>query len=144
MFPLRAPEAFQALHLRGENRKVIVGTGIDFVTISRIAPWLEDEKLCRRFFHEEELAEVQSRGAAAPSSLAARFAAKEAFAKALGTGFAGLALKQICVVSEKSGKPSLRVEGSARKAMEAAGAARIHLSLTHEGDLAAAQVILED
>lgn len=123
---------------------MIVGTGIDLVTISRIAPWLENEDLCRRFFHEQELVDVHSRGVEAARSLAARFAAKEAFAKAIGTGFAGLALKQICVVSEPSGKPSLCVEGSARDALEAAGASRIHLSLTHEGDLAAAQVILED
>ena len=123
---------------------MIVGTGIDFVTVSRIAHWLEDDGLCRRFFHEKEMAEVRARGAEAPRSLAARFAAKEAFAKALGTGFSGLALKQIRVENERSGRPLLLVEGRARRSMEEIGARRIHLSLTHEGDLAAAQVILED
>lgn len=123
---------------------MIVGTGIDLVTVSRIAHWLENEQLCRRFFHEKEIAEVKSRGEAAAMSLAARFAAKEAFAKSLGTGFSGLALRHIRVENEVTGRPILIVEESAKAAMERTGAERIHLSLTHEGDLAAAQVILED
>ena len=86
---------------------------------------------------------VRSKGAGAARSLAARFSAKEAFVKALGTGFAGLALREIRVESEKSGRPLLIVEGKALAAMERAGASRVHLSLTHEGNLAAAQVILE-
>lgn len=122
---------------------MIIGTGIDLVDVSRIARWLDDDKLCRRFFHERELSFVRSRGPGAPRSLAARFAAKEAFAKALGTGFDGFALKEIRVEREASGRPLLIVEGRALEAMERSGATRAHLSLTHEGNLAAAQVILE-
>lgn len=122
---------------------MIVGTGIDFVAVSRITHWLENDSLCRRFFHPEELAVIRSRGTEAPRSLAARFAAKEAFAKALGTGFAGLTLKDIRVENMKNGKPVMVLEGTALKAMKLAGAQRVHLSLTHEENLAAAQVILE-
>lgn len=122
---------------------MIIGTGIDFVAVSRITHWLEDDALCRRFFHPDELQIIRSRGAEAPRSLAARFAAKEAFAKALGTGFAGLTLKNIRVENERSGRPKLVLEGSARDAMVRIGARWAHLSLTHEGDLAAAYVLLE-
>jgi len=122
---------------------VIVGTGIDFVAVSRISHWLDDDALCRRFFHPDELKVIRSRGAEAPRSLAARFAAKEAFAKALGTGFAGLTLKDIRVENMSSGRPVMILEGSALKAMKLIGAGKVHLSLTHEENLAAAQVILE-
>jgi holo-[acyl-carrier protein] synthase len=123
---------------------MIAGIGLDFIAVSRIAHWLEDEFLCLRFFHPAEIAEVRSRGAEAPRSLAARFAAKEAFAKAVGTGFSGLVLKDIRVENDGNGKPVLILEGSAAAAMKRTGATRAHLSLTHDGDLAAAQVILED
>ncbi len=123
---------------------MIVGTGIDFVDISRIAHWLDDEKLCARYFQQEEMNDILSRGSGAARSLAARFAAKEAFIKALGAGFADLSLKEVRVKSEPSGRPQLIVEGNSLAALNAMGARRIHLSLTHEEHLAAAQVILED
>lgn len=123
---------------------MIVGTGLDLVDISRMKRWLEDPGLCDRFFHSDEMAYVRSRGGrAAVRSLAAGFAAKEAFAKALGTGFDGFALKEIRVRREASGRPRLEVEGRALEALNKCGATQIHLSLTHEGSLAAAQVILE-
>lgn len=122
---------------------MITGIGLDFVAVTRIAHWLDDDALCRRFFHPSELEAVKSRGAEAARSLAARFAAKEAFAKALGTGFAGLTLMDIRVENERSGKPRLVLEGTALKAMKLAGATSVHLSITHEKNLAAAQVILE-
>ncbi len=122
---------------------MIVGTGIDCVEVSRVAPWLEDRGLCQRFFHEEELATVRSRGEGAARSLAARFAAKEAFIKALGRDFENMELKHIWVRNEDSGRPRLIVEEMALKAMERSGARHVHLSLAHEGNLAVAQVILE-
>ena len=122
---------------------MIVGTGLDFVEIDRMKHWLENRNLCLRFFHEDELDTVLSRGREAAGSLAARFAAKEAFAKALGTGFAGLVLKDIRVNNDKSGRPELLLSGTALEAMQKTGARKAHLSLTHEKNLAAAQVILE-
>jgi holo-[acyl-carrier protein] synthase len=76
-------------------------------------------------------------------SLAARFAAKEAFGKALGTGLSGIVLKDIMVVNNYNGKPELSVSGTALAALEKAGADRVHVSLTHERDTAIAVVILE-
>ena len=122
---------------------MIIGTGIDLIDVSRIAHWLDNPPLCLRYFHPDELTAVRSRSCDAPRSLAARFAVKEAFAKALGTGFAGLRLKDIRVENEKSGRPKLILEGSAAAAMRWSGADRTHLSIAHEGSFAAAQVILE-
>ncbi len=122
---------------------MIVGIGLDVVTVSRIAGWLDVPPLCERYFHEDELKAVYSRGADAPASLAARFAAKEAFAKALGTGFTGLRLRDIRVVNEQFNRPILVLKGSARAGIERLGVDNVHVSLTHEENLAAAQVILE-
>jgi len=76
--------------------------------------------------------------------VAARFAAKEACAKALGTGFAnGVTMKSIEVRSLPSGAPTLLLSGRAQELANAMGAERLHLSLTHGRDVAAAVVILE-
>jgi len=112
------------------------------VQIQRMERWRQRPGLLERYFHPRELAAAFSRGRGA-DSLAARFAAKEAFGKALGTGFAGMALKDIMVVSHPNGRPELQVAGTAMDALKENGANRIHLSLTHEQDNAAAVVVLE-
>jgi len=122
---------------------LITGIGIDIVQIRRMERWRQRPGLLERYFHPQELADVFARGRGADHSLAARFAAKEAFGKALGTGFAGMVLKDIIVVSNPNGRPRLHVEGTAMEAMKNNGANRIHLSLTHEQDNAAAMVVLE-
>jgi holo-[acyl-carrier protein] synthase len=99
--------------------------------------------LLERFFHPGELREALSRGSGAELSLAARFAAKEAFGKALGTGLAGIVLKEIMVVNHHNGRPEIRVFGSALAALKRSGADRVHVSLTHERDHAVAMVVLE-
>jgi holo-[acyl-carrier protein] synthase len=78
------------------------------------------------------------------SSLAARFAAKEAFGKALGTGLAGITLKDMAVLNSPTGAPRLFLSGSAQAAFDRSGASRIHLSLSHESECAWAMVVLED
>lgn len=122
---------------------MILGTGIDVVHVSRLNRWLKNRKLMERFFHEEEIIASLSRGKSAALSLAARFAAKEAFGKALGTGLKGIALKDILVRNNNEGKPELLVVNSAFTAFVNSGAKRIHLSMTHESDNAIAIVILE-
>jgi holo-[acyl-carrier protein] synthase len=122
---------------------LITGIGIDIVQIRRMEFWRQRPGLLERYFHPQELAAVLSRGRDAAHSLAARFAAKEAFGKALGTGFAGIVLKDIMVVSHPNGRPELQVVGTAMEALKKSGANRIHLSLTHERDNAAAMVVLE-
>jgi holo-[acyl-carrier protein] synthase len=106
--------------------------------------WMDDQSMLSRFFDEKEIAAVKERGAGRVRSLAARFAAKEAFGKALGTGLAGLVLKDIMVVNAVHEKPELLLRGSAREALGARGVTRVHLSLTHEGDTAIAMVVLEE
>jgi len=97
-----------------------------------------------RYFHPQELAASLSKGKSGAHSLAARFAAKEAFGKALGTGLAGIALKDIMVINSHNGKPEIKVVDTALGALEKSGANRVHLSLTHEHEYAAAMVVLEE
>ena len=122
---------------------MITGIGIDIVHVNRMERWRKVPGLPERYFRPEELAVAMSRGKGAGISLAARFAAKEAFGKALGTGLEGIVLKDISVVNLRNGRPEMQVSGTALDALKKNGANRIHLSLTHETDNAAAMVVLE-
>ncbi|WP_461247337.1 holo-ACP synthase, partial [Treponema sp. R6D11] len=79
----------------------------------------------------------------AAQTLAARFAAKEAFGKALGTGLAGIELKDIIVINNDKGKPDIKLTGTAENEFEKSGANKVHLSLTHERENAIAMIVLE-
>ena len=115
----------------------VIGVGIDVCEIERFAASLErTPSLAAKLFVGDEL----GRPAA---SLAARFAAKEALAKALGVP-AGLAWHDAEVVSEDSGRPRLVLRGTVAAAVAAAGASGVHVSLSHDGGIASAVVILED
>ena len=122
---------------------MIIGIGIDIVQIERMERWLENSKLLEKYFHSDEIALARARGKGAAKTIAARFAAKEAFAKALGTGFSEIALKDIIVVNRENGKPEIKPEGTALKALDKSGADRIHISLSHEKKNAIAMVVLE-
>jgi len=122
---------------------MITGVGIDVVHIKRMERWFHNSKLLERYFHPEEIASVVSRGNAGAQSLAVRFAAKEAFGKALGTGLADITLKDIMVFNKSNGKPELKLFGTAQKALEKSGADRVHISLTHERESAIAMIVLE-
>ena len=122
---------------------MITGIGIDVVHVRRMERWMNNRKLLERFFHPQELSAALEKGASANLSLAARFAAKEAFGKALGTGLAGIVLKDIMVKNKHNGQPEIFVSGTARKVLEQNGACNVHVSLTHERDNAIAMVVLE-
>lgn len=122
---------------------MIVGIGLDVVHVSRLEHWTTVPGLLDRYFHPEELAAALSRKSSSILSLAARFAAKEAFGKAIGIGLRGITLKNILVVNNHNGKPSMRLFGNARDAFERSGGVDIHLSLTHERDNALAMVVIE-
>ena len=122
---------------------MIVGVGVDVVHASRMERWQNTPRILERYFHPEELSDALSRGGGASLSLSARFAAKEAFGKALGTGLAGIVLKDIMVKNRHNGKPEIKVFGTALSAFKQSGAEMIHVSLTHEKDNAIAMVILE-
>ena len=122
---------------------MILGVGIDIVHVGRMHHWQTVPGLLNRFFHPEELKDALGRGKSAALSLAARFAAKEAFGKALGTGLHGLILKEIRVINNCKGNPDIDLTGRAQAAMIALGGTRVHLSMTHERDNAVAMVIIE-
>lgn len=122
---------------------MILGIGVDIVDVNRMRHWWERPRLLRRFFHENEIEAVKLRKSAEILSLAARFAAKEAFGKALGTGMRELTLSDIEVRNSHNGKPQIRVHGSAQRALEAAGGKRLHISMTHEKNHAVAMVVIE-
>ena len=122
---------------------MIIGIGIDVVHIGRMNKWRFQSGLLERYFHPKELAAARARGPAADHSLAARFAAKEAFGKALGTGMDGLRLKDIEVRNDVNGKPSIVLYKTALEQFRGAGGSNLFLSLTHESDNAIAVVVVE-
>jgi holo-[acyl-carrier protein] synthase len=122
---------------------VILGVGIDVVHVERIRRWRKIEGLYDRFFHPEELASALPRGEVGILSLAARFAAKEAFGKAIGSGLRHFALRDIAVLNDSHGKPVIMLTGSAEAAFKDFGGSRIVVSLSHERDNALAVVLIE-
>lgn len=123
----------------------IVGIGTDLARIARFRKFLDpDSRLLERLFSAEERNYALAKRDPAPH-LAARFAAKEALLKALGTGLRdGLAWQQIRVVHDELGCPFLELSGRAAELVQARGAGRTHLSYSHDGDYAVAIVILEE
>jgi holo-[acyl-carrier protein] synthase len=124
---------------------VIVSIGIDIIEIGRVREVLARTPRFRdRVFTERERAYCDSRGPAAAQHYAARFAAKEAAFKALGTGWRdGIGWHDAEVVSQESGAPSLVLGGHALTVFNQLGATRAHLSLSHTSEHAVAQVIFE-
>jgi holo-[acyl-carrier protein] synthase len=128
---------------------MIVGIGSDLCNIQRIENSLErfGERFLNRVFTEVERAKAQSRPHTRAGTLAKRFAAKEAFSKAVGTGFKrGVFMKDIGVVNAPSGAPTLTLTGGARARLDALAPAGhaidIHLTMTDDYPWAQAFVIL--
>jgi holo-[acyl-carrier protein] synthase len=125
---------------------MILGVGTDLIEIARIAESIRryGERFLRRIFTPREIEYCQRKKNAA-ESFAARFAAKEAGAKALGTGISrGVGWLELEVTREPSGRPSLQLSGRAAERAASLGVARMSLSLTHSGELALAVVVMED
>jgi holo-[acyl-carrier protein] synthase len=124
---------------------MIIGSGIDMIEIRRIQRSVD--RFGARFLNRVYTAAEQAyclRKRHAAESLAARFAAKEAGAKALGTGISyGVNWLEIEVVREPSGRPTLKFHGRARQIAERLGCSHAALSLTHTAELASASVVLE-
>jgi holo-[acyl-carrier protein] synthase len=125
---------------------MIVGTGIDLSEIGRIQHSMD--RYGKRFLDRVYTAAEQAyclRKRNAAESLAARFAAKEAGAKALGTGIShGVNWLEIEVAREPGGRPTLQFHGRASEFAARLGARRAALSITHTNTLAMASVVLED
>lgn len=123
---------------------MIVGTGIDLARVSRFKQLLNNRGFLNKYFHTNEIEYIESRGAGAAQSLAGRFAAREAFFKALGTGFKGFSPKDLNILVNENGKPYISPSDIVLKELEKiSSGCKIHLSISHEKDYAIAQVILE-
>lgn len=122
----------------------VIGIGVDLTQMPRlrrvVARW--DERFLQRVFTEQEIAYCQRRRDPIPH-FAARFAAKEATLKALGTGLRmGVNWRELEVRRERGEAPTMVLSGRCRAIAEAKGGRRVLLSLTHDGDYAMAQAML--
>jgi holo-[acyl-carrier protein] synthase len=125
---------------------MIVGSGIDIAEVPRIARSIRrfGDRFLQRVYSAGEIRYCQSKANSA-ERYAARFAAKEAAMKALGTGWSrGVRWRDIEVAREPGGRPTLVFHGKAAEFAERLGALHIALSLSHTSEQAIAQVILED
>ena len=122
----------------------IKGIGVDLAVITRMRQVVErwDERFLRRVFTDEEIAYCRRRRDPVPH-FAARFAAKEATLKALGTGLSmGITWRELEVRRERGAAPIMVLSGRCRAIARAKGGDRVLLSLTHDGDYALAQAML--
>jgi holo-[acyl-carrier protein] synthase len=125
---------------------MIVGTGIDIAEVPRISQAIErfGQRFLLRIFTEGEMRYCDAK-ANRVERYAARFAAKEAAMKALGTGWNhGVRWRDCEVIRQPGGRPSMKFHGKAAEFAERLGARNIALSLTHTVEQAMAQVILEN
>ena len=123
---------------------MIYGIGIDTIEVQRIQKQLtQSERFKERIFTPNEISYCESKKNKA-QNYAARFAAKEAFFKALGTGWrGGLGFNQVEIINDKLGKPQIHLYGKAKQRIEEKGITGIHVSLTHLKDTASSIVTLE-
>lgn len=122
---------------------MIVGVGIDLCAVARMEKQLENGRFLARFFSEEEQAYIENRGKSAAQSMAGIFAAKEALAKALGTGLTAGEMRDICVLHDKLGAPYYELRGDYAVHAAQRNITHLHLSISHDGGMAAAVAIAE-
>jgi holo-[acyl-carrier protein] synthase len=122
---------------------MVIGLGTDLVEIKRIEKSIEKKYFREKIFSEVEISYCESKTNKA-ESYSARFAAKEAFFKALGTGWrGGMSFNEVEVVNDDLGKPSLNILGKTFEMIKEKNIKKIHISLSHTKDVAIATVILE-
>ena len=123
---------------------MIIGIGTDIIEVERIKRLLSEQKKFKdRIFTSGEIEYCRGK-VNNGQNYAARFAVKEAFLKAIGTGWReGVAFKEIEVVNDKKGKPGLILSGTAKKIAKELAVTNIQVSISHLKDLAIGIVILE-
>jgi holo-[acyl-carrier protein] synthase len=122
---------------------MIFGIGTDITQVGRFLKWVRDPSMCERFFNAIEIMNNGTEKARC-EHYAARFAAKEAFAKALGTGILDFELKDVYIQKDNFGKPYLKLENTALKVFNRiCPDCVIHVSLSHEKEYAVAMVVIE-
>ena len=125
---------------------MILGTGFDLTSLPRIKALLEKhgEHFLTRILTADELAALPSEPSRRVAYVAGRWASKEAAVKALGSGFsAGIGFHDVEVVTLDGGRPELRLHGKAKEFAEEKNVKYLHVSISHERDMAGAMVILE-
>lgn len=119
------------------------GIGVDIVSIDRIAKSLERDSFLKKVYGEGEIALFATENKIKTNSLAANFAAKEAFSKALGTGVRGFELAEVEILRDDMGKPYFQLSGRAKEIAEEKNLV-FSVSLSHEKDKAIAFVVAEE
>ncbi|MBI6873249.1 holo-ACP synthase [Clostridium aciditolerans] len=122
---------------------MIIGIGVDIVEIRRIKEAISKHaNFIDRMFSKNEIEYLKSRNLR-PEFVAGRFAAKEAVAKALGTGFSGFEFKDIEIDRTAAGKPLVVLKGKAKLMAQKYGDYKIHISISHGIDNAIAYAVME-
>ena len=124
---------------------MLVSTGIDIVEVYRIEETMaRTPRFAERVFTTAEREYCDTKGAAAAQSYAGRFAAKEAFLKALKTGWRGkISWQDIEILNDNDGVPLLTTSGEAQRLLDRLSVARVHLSISHTAEHAVASVVFE-
>ncbi len=121
----------------------MTGIGVDLCSIERFIRLKEDTHFLQRIFTPSEIEYCQKKKKS-EECFAVRFAAKEAFMKALGTGYAkGVSFKEIEIVKDENGQPSIKLNGLTNEIYIKSGASKVMLSLSHERQMAIAMVFIE-
>ena len=119
---------------------MVKGVGLDLCEIARMEKLLADDRFLNRYFSGDEIGYIRSKRKGAAQTMAGIYAAKEALAKALGTGIA-FDLKEVTVVHDEAGRPGYVLSGNAAGI---AGGDRFWLSVSHDGGTAAAVCVREN
>jgi holo-[acyl-carrier protein] synthase len=119
----------------------VLGVGVDIVETARFRPWIDRPSMVERWFGPDEAALLPE--GRPEEYLAARFAAKEAFGKALGIGLSGFSTRDVQVSREGGGRPELLLAGKALEVFKNLGGKKAHLSMSHDAGMAVAFVVIE-
>lgn len=122
---------------------VIIGIGMDLIEVDRVNRCIQFPRFVQRVFTANEQEYMQSRNMN-PQTAAGIFAAKEAVAKALGTGFGRIHWTDIEILRNEAGRPYVMLYGEAQEELRHLGGGRLWVSITHLKALAAAQAVIEE
>ncbi|MFN8309675.1 MAG: holo-ACP synthase [Chitinophagales bacterium] len=121
---------------------MIIGIGTDIIEVARVERAIAKEEFLRKVFSPREIDYCSKQNNA--MSYAARFAAKEAFFKALGTGWReGMSILEVEILNNEIGKPDIHLSGRALEVFSNRGGKNVHVSISHLKEMAAAFVVVE-
>lgn len=118
---------------------MILGIGVDIIEIDRVKKAIKNQRFMDKIYTQKEIEFFKNN----PYSLSGNFAAKEALAKALGTGFSGIDPKEIEVLRDEKGSPFINLYNKALSIAKSKNLSKIHISISHNNSNAIAYVTLE-